>query len=806
MVLQAAGPITLSNIATEFLDTAPFQMSEFYAGGNRVPASVTGVPTTGLINIAAFLGKANSSGSSSTIITGTGSNSIYYGITIPYTGAGYLEFSSNASTAPIVGAMSNFNYFFVSSITNNINKRVNLYSSVSIIGTSNYRVSFTPSTTTYPANTYYTLYFTSNVYMSSNATNYWYHRTADDQARTINDINSADKLTYVWSLAGSILSTYPGYHLFRSQRDATKYIRHAGLVMWFQTGPTNYDFPYKPEMQSDHTIRFRNPYNLTYWLTLDTTDTTRLKYNVSGSPQSWNMYMVDSYLPEAVGAIGSLAATNIKTTSLTLSWTANASYVNISWTGGAGGSATNITASTYNVTGLTIGTSYTFTVTPYLNSSVGTAGTLTVSTASSITVGTLTTTKVATTSLNIAWNTGTYDYVIVTWDNGGTSGQQTGSSYVVTGLTANTQYTFSVTPYNTLNASGTAQTTTITTAAALSGGTISASSITTTGMTLTWNGTAYYYVIITWSPGNGSSGQVSTSSYNVSGLTFNTSYTFTLTPYSYENVAGPTSTLTQSTLSGYLDILSASAKTYIKGIYACKTIYSTYTGPLFAVRRSSDNATNSFYADTQGNLVDSNSQSFTTWAGADTIYITTWYDQSGLNNHATQTNTATQPILTYSTKSINFRTSRFFNLPNGTVPSGNSSYTITCKHGSMDGANIFGSGTYNSTSAVLALERTTFYNNYWWSNDFTFGTYAANNVVTIKYDNSNTGRYGYVNGTAISNLIGGAARNSTTINNTIGSDLRNGTTGTAMNGDLYYIVFFSAPLADADRQILESVP
>lgn len=261
-----------------------------------------------------------------------------------------------------------------------------------------------------------------------------------------------------------------------------------------------------------------------------------------------------------------------------------------------------------------------------------------------------------------------------------------------------------------------------------------------------------------------------------------------------------------ATTSYSLDSLSASAKSGMKGLYAFKKIYSGYSGPIFAVRRS-DNATNSFYADSTGNLYDATNQTFSTWASSSTVYITTWYDQSGLNNNATQTNTTYQPILTYSTKSIDFRTGRFFNMPNGTIPFGNTNYTIILKHGAISASRgtIFGSGTYNTNNAVVALEKdSTIYNHYWWANDTAFGTFTANNVVSLTYDTT-AGRKNYINGT-LSSSSTATNRNSTNLNNTIGTDLRvSSTSGNAMNGDLFNIVVFSTVLSTADRNICEAI-
>lgn len=59
MVLPAASNyITLSNVQTEFGGSAPINISEYYAGGSYVSASVTGVPTSGYISLAHFFGKS----------------------------------------------------------------------------------------------------------------------------------------------------------------------------------------------------------------------------------------------------------------------------------------------------------------------------------------------------------------------------------------------------------------------------------------------------------------------------------------------------------------------------------------------------------------------------------------------------------------------------------------------------------------------------------------------------------------------------------------------------------------------------
>jgi hypothetical protein len=90
-------------------------------------------------------------------------------------------------------------------------------------------------------------------------------------------------------------------------------------------------------------------------------------------------------------------------------------------------------------------------------------------------------------------------------------------------------------------------------------------------------------------------------------------------------------------------------------------------------------STQDFYADRLGNLLTAPvvGQSLANWLGGATGYVTTWYDQSGSGNHATQGTAANQPVIQRATKGpgymINFNgTSQFvtlsasYNFLNGT--------------------------------------------------------------------------------------------------------------------------------------------
>jgi hypothetical protein len=60
MALPTSGPLSLSDIQTEFGGSNPISLSEYYAGGSFVPAGTTGtygaVPSSGAISIRNFYG------------------------------------------------------------------------------------------------------------------------------------------------------------------------------------------------------------------------------------------------------------------------------------------------------------------------------------------------------------------------------------------------------------------------------------------------------------------------------------------------------------------------------------------------------------------------------------------------------------------------------------------------------------------------------------------------------------------------------------------------------------------------------
>jgi len=89
------------------------------------------------------------------------------------------------------------------------------------------------------------------------------------------------------------------------------------------------------------------------------------------------------------------------------------------------------------------------------------------------------------------------------------------------------------------------------------------------------------------------------------------------------------------TFASILDTFPSSA-----AAYSLRNLSSTYKGALIRVRRSNDNAEQDIFGDYYGNLDTAGLKEF---VGANSGFVTTWYDQSGNARNATQTTAANQP-------------------------------------------------------------------------------------------------------------------------------------------------------------------
>lgn len=274
---------------------------------------------------------------------------------------------------------------------------------------------------------------------------------------------------------------------------------------------------------------------------------------------------------------------------------------------------------------------------------------------------------------------------------------------------------------------------------------------------------------------------------------------------------------TQPEVYGHLDALSGPARNSLNAAFSFRRMTDRWRGPIFTIRRGSDNATRNFYSDPWGQLGDQlngRGQSLTAWLNGATGYVTRWFDQSGSGRDATQSDATYQPIIDITNRQLDFKTYRFFYLPDGTVPFNNSSYTLMAKHNTITPisprhASIVTSGAYNNvTNTVNSFELLTTgsYLNYWWANDLSFSPpiNAVNNVVTACY--AGAGRVGFVN-QVLRASDSAVNRASTSANNRIGTDVRGGSSTSVnnhwMNGELYWLLVANINLDFRDRYLAE---
>lgn len=101
MALQSSGQISLGDIATEFGDSAPHSISEFYRGGSLVGSSNTSVPASGEISFDDFYGAAAIQ--TFTLTPGTTTN---YNILTAATAAGFTNGSGDNIVVNVNGLVT----------------------------------------------------------------------------------------------------------------------------------------------------------------------------------------------------------------------------------------------------------------------------------------------------------------------------------------------------------------------------------------------------------------------------------------------------------------------------------------------------------------------------------------------------------------------------------------------------------------------------------------------------------------------------------------------------------------------------
>ena len=309
--------------------------------------------------------------------------------------------------------------------------------------------------------------------------------------------------------------------------------------------------------------------------------------------------------------------------------------------------------------------------------------------------------------------------------------------------------------------------------------------------------------------GNAISGAIS-STLMLSGTAKGTSYYYaiaTSTDGCVTNSApsGPITTSIALDKVGVTNNISAAAA------YSLRLLSSCYNGKAIRVRRSTDNATMDIGFTAQGDLDTTSLKSF---IGANSAYVTVWYDQSGNAKNATQTSEQNQPRIInngvldlYGERpSITALGNNYFNLPNGTVPVGNSNYTINFPMrvtGDPGNFGIIGSGDYGAGNRVNAIrtEGNGQMMNYWWGNDIyspVLPLKNSNRIMTYQYDNT-SGRKFYDAGSLINENSNTSLDNAAT-NNTIFKTHG----GEFFTGNIPELILFSTSLTPLNRENLES--
>lgn len=243
--------------------------------------------------------------------------------------------------------------------------------------------------------------------------------------------------------------------------------------------------------------------------------------------------------------------------------------------------------------------------------------------------------------------------------------------------------------------------------------------------------------------------------------------------------------------------------------YGLRKLKTVYAGPCLRLRRSSDNAESDF-GFASDNYLDLSAIS--AWKGADTVYVTKWYDQVGANN-LTQATTTKQPELELNVQhhgflsaSIKYIASIAKCLTCANVPIG--IYSISSVFKSANDAVVYEHGifaennpgnylytTYNYASTVR--RGTTVTSRRYkvsWAND---NKYRA---TTQLFDGTNAGNRLFVGGKEISLSAGGAANDpgTSTVTLTLNVGSRNNAASAPMNGYVDELILFPSVIQDSD--------
>jgi hypothetical protein len=196
--------------------------------------------------------------------------------------------------------------------------------------------------------------------------------------------------------------------------------------------------------------------------------------------------------------------------------------------------------------------------------------------------------------------------------------------------------------------------------------------------------------------------------------------------------------------------------------YSLRRLTVKYNGPIITVRRSSDSATMNIYTTPNGDL---DTAAILAFVGSNTGFVTTWFDQSGLGNNATQSTAADQPYVVLSgalqtnggVAGVRFTngaaTSIYIASFKFAAPSTNFTFNEVGSTDTVTGNtnNVFGTDTNNGfTVSGMYKQVTKFaFNRSGVSTTVTAGTPSAGSlfISTLTYTSGNTAT-SYLNGVA----------------------------------------------------------
>ena len=254
--------------------------------------------------------------------------------------------------------------------------------------------------------------------------------------------------------------------------------------------------------------------------------------------------------------------------------------------------------------------------------------------------------------------------------------------------------------------------------------------------------------------------------------------------------------------------LSAAAASSAVGAFSLRAVNGV-TAKAVQIKRSSDSATQDFWADSQGNLltVPIVGTTLANWLSGASGNVVTWYDQTGLGNHATQATAANQPTINLSNVTVSFNGNQWVSnaTPTGMfIPLYQNTYSIVTKHRQWTAGGAWGTGNTasfaNGTFNGLRWSTGSNYQNFIGGGFLTFGPQPGTYPVVATVVNNRTTDIGYINGTQSSTGVVNP-----TIDPVYSQFIGQAPNGGNMIGELNALFFFKSAISTADRTIVESL-